>query len=81
MWCAAGELLKAEPLVPRSEDNWHELEERVSREKLVEAAPLVGGSAGADTAPRPQLATRQTPVRRLGARSTRSGPSCRELPR
>ena len=31
----AGELLKAEPLVPRGGDNWHELEERIIREKLV----------------------------------------------
>ena len=36
MWCAAGELLKTEPLVPRGEDNWHELGERVDGEKLVE---------------------------------------------
>ena len=36
MWCAAGELLKTEPLVPRSEDNWYELGDRVDREKLVE---------------------------------------------
>ena len=36
MWCAVGELLKTEPLVPRSEDNWYELDARVSREKLVE---------------------------------------------
>ena len=36
MWCAAGELLKTEPLVPRSEDNWHELSDRVDGEKLVE---------------------------------------------
>ena len=36
MWCAAGELLKSEPLVPRGEDNWHELTDRVGDEKLVE---------------------------------------------
>ena len=36
MWCAAGELLKTEPLLPRSEDNWHELSARVDQEKLVE---------------------------------------------
>ena len=36
MWCAAGELLKSEPLVPRSEDNWHELSYQVDQEKLVE---------------------------------------------
>ena len=36
MWCAAGELLNTEPLVPRSEDNWHELSARIDREKLVE---------------------------------------------
>ena len=37
MWCAAGELLKTEPLVPRSEDNWHELGDQIDQEKLVEA--------------------------------------------
>ena len=36
MWCAAGELLKTEPLVPRSEDNWYELSDRIDRKKLVE---------------------------------------------
>ena len=36
MWCAAGELLKTEPLVPRSEDNWYELSDRVEREMLME---------------------------------------------
>ena len=36
MWCVAGELLKTEPLVPRGEDNWHELSEEVDQEKLVE---------------------------------------------
>ena len=36
MWCAAGELLNTEPLVPRGEDDWHELGARVDREKLVE---------------------------------------------
>ena len=36
MWCAAGELLKTEPLVPRSKDDWYELGDRVDREKLVE---------------------------------------------
>ena len=35
MWCAAGELLKTEPLLPRGE-NWHELTERVVQEKLLE---------------------------------------------
>ena len=37
MWCAAGELLKSDPLVPRGEDNWYELGDRVDREKLVES--------------------------------------------
>ena len=36
MWCSAGELLKTEPLVPRSEDNWQELSDRVDREMLIE---------------------------------------------
>ena len=36
MWCAAGELLKSEPLVPRGEGNWHELSYQVDQEKLVE---------------------------------------------
>ena len=36
MWCATGELLKTEPLVPQGEDNWHELSEEVDQEKLVE---------------------------------------------
>ena len=36
MWCVSGELLKTEPLVPRGEDNWYELGNRVDREKLVE---------------------------------------------
>ena len=36
MWCAAGELLKCDPLVPSGKDNWYELSHRVDREKLVE---------------------------------------------
>ena len=36
MWCAAGELLKSEPLVPRSEDSWHELSYQIDHQKLVE---------------------------------------------
>ena len=36
MWCAAGELLKTEPLIPNSDDCWDELSERIKREKLVE---------------------------------------------
>ena len=36
MWCAAGELLKTEPLAPGGEDNWYELGDRIDREKLVE---------------------------------------------
>ena len=36
MWCTAGELLKSEPLIPRTEDYWHELSHRVDREKLVD---------------------------------------------
>ena len=37
MWCAAGELLKSDPLVPGGEENWYELGDRVDREKLVES--------------------------------------------
>ena len=36
MWCAAGELLKSEPLVPPDEYDWDELSARIAREKLVE---------------------------------------------
>lgn len=36
MWCAAGELLKTEPLTPSGEDCWDELSDQISREKLVE---------------------------------------------
>ena len=36
MWCATGELLKTEPLVPQGEDNWHELSDQIVQEKLVE---------------------------------------------
>ena len=36
MWCAAGELLKSEPLVPQDEDLWDDLSDRIDREKLVE---------------------------------------------
>ena len=36
MWCATGELLKTEPLVPQGEDNWHELSDQIDQEKLVE---------------------------------------------
>ena len=36
MWCAAGELLKTEPLVPCDEDDWSDLTVRIRREKLVE---------------------------------------------
>ena len=36
MWCATGELLKTESLVPRSEDNWRELGDQIDQEKLVE---------------------------------------------
>ena len=36
MWCAVGELLKTEPLVPRGEDNLYDLSEEVDQEKLVE---------------------------------------------
>ena len=36
MWCVAGELLKSEPLVPRSADTWHELCNEIDQEKLVE---------------------------------------------
>ena len=36
MWCAAGELLKSEPLVPPDEYDWDELSARITREKLVE---------------------------------------------
>ena len=36
MWCATGELLKTEPLVPQGENNWYELSEEVDQEKLVE---------------------------------------------
>ena len=79
MWCVAGELLKCEPLVPRSEDSWHELSHQVDQEKLVEP-PLWSADLLVST---PLLArnwqSRQTPDRRLGARSTRSGLSCRDL--
>ena len=36
MWCAAGELLKTEPLTPSGKDCWDELSDRISWEKLVE---------------------------------------------
>ena len=36
MWCATGELLNTEPLVPQGEDNWHELSDQIDQEKLVE---------------------------------------------
>ena len=36
MWCAAGELLKTEPLVPPSDDYWSDLRDRMDRAKLVE---------------------------------------------
>jgi len=36
MWCAAGELLKSEPLVPPGPDNWHELGDEIDQEKLAE---------------------------------------------
>ena len=36
MWCAAGELLKTEPLVPLDEDHWDDLSARITREKLAE---------------------------------------------
>lgn len=49
MWCAVGELLKSEPLIPRDDDNWdawYDLTARISREKLSEpplwAADLLG---------------------------------------
>ena len=35
MWCAAGELLKSEPLAPRGADHWYELSDQVDQEKLV----------------------------------------------
>ena len=41
MWCATGELLKTEPLVPRSEDNWYELGDR-SRSRKACGATLCG---------------------------------------
>ncbi len=36
LWCASGELLKIEPLVPRDEYAWNDLGTRIDREKLVE---------------------------------------------
>ena len=36
MWCAAGELLKSEPLAPLDEGNWNDLNARIDEEKLVE---------------------------------------------
>ena len=36
MWCAAGELLKSEALVPLDADQWDELSARIAREKLAE---------------------------------------------
>ena len=36
MWCAAGELLKTEPLVPLDEHHWDDLSARITREKLAE---------------------------------------------
>ena len=36
MWCASGELLKTEPLIPCDEHDWNDLSARIHREKLVE---------------------------------------------
>ena len=62
MWCAAGELLKSEPLVPLGGDHWYELGDRIHREKLVEpplwsadllvSTPLVARNWQADRRPR-----------------------------
>ena len=61
MWCVAGELLKSEPLIPRSEDSWHELGHEVEQEKLVEPplwsadllvpTPLLARNWQSDTVP------------------------------
>ena len=36
MWCAAGELLKSEALVPLDADHWDDLSARIAQEKLAE---------------------------------------------
>ena len=61
MWCAAGELMKSEPLIPRSEDSWHELGHEIDQEKLVEPplwsadllvpTPLLARNWQSDTVP------------------------------
>ena len=61
MWCVAGELLKSEPLIPRSEDSWHELGHEVEQEKLAEPplwsadllvpTPLLARNWQSDTVP------------------------------
>ena len=61
MWCAAGELLKSEPLVPPGPDNWHELGDEIDQEKLAEpplwstdllvATPVVARNWRPDTDP------------------------------
>ncbi len=61
MWCAAGELLKTNPLVPCDDDDWDDLGARIGREKLSEPplwstdlltpTPLIVRNWRADTCP------------------------------
>ena len=48
MWCAAGRLLKSEPLASHEEDNWNEQSAVIAPREANGAASMVLGPTGSD---------------------------------